>query len=586
MAVFHPYPVRCACGAELVVNLADSINVKRTPASRGWILDGILHRATCHLCGSTFTVEKPFYYTDLGRNTLFKVLPRKERHTWKAASDELDRASKFVPKGGNDRTLRVVFGMDELREKLVAQDLSIDDRELELLKVLLISEHPFLVRTPRLRLALTGSSGSALEFQASFEHNPRRFRVELPRRIADGLADDSGVLREWSKRSLKADAFDLPDHWVNMWRWSPQPGALEELRAATENVEAGKDIDVQGPAFSRMVANLPSASHLPGWAKKDLRTLFEYVKGKGLQNLQDVLFEARFGIKLEDDWSDNDDTEDIDTLWKLLKDLPDSNVEGNTRINELKLNEGEGGGWYSPTTYDIAIGSDELGRKERFENVVRHEVGHAVHEMNSDLVDRWLADKFGWRTFGVSDREIDDWVGLMGGWGNITTVQQREVRRALSAALGSGSSWNPGPSPQFPSNHPWYKASFAPRLAFEKTGAHWYRNYKRWHRVGGKAFFLNYWYRTFVVVDVSTLDLVAKMPDVYASMSHFEFFAELYALFHDLDDPRRSSIPGDVSDWLTANLGGVEPDAPMPAPPRQKRVWETVTRPGPKGKKR
>src|SRR5262245_17325940 len=119
MAVFHPHTVQCVCGNTLTVQLADSINAKRSPDTRERILRGELHRAACPACNRQMTVEKPFYYTDLSRNVLFKVCPRGERHRWKETSRELDKASTFIPGAvadTNGRTLRVIFGMDELRE--------------------------------------------------------------------------------------------------------------------------------------------------------------------------------------------------------------------------------------------------------------------------------------------------------------------------------------------------------------------------------------------------------------------------------------------------------------------------------------
>ena len=43
------------------------------------------------------------------------------------------------------------------------------DRVLELLKVLLVSEHPVLLRRPRLRLVLDRVTDDALEFVAAYE---------------------------------------------------------------------------------------------------------------------------------------------------------------------------------------------------------------------------------------------------------------------------------------------------------------------------------------------------------------------------------------------------------------------------------
>ena len=134
-------------------------------------------------------------------------------------------------------------------------------------------------------------------------------------------------------------------------------------------------------------------------------------------------------------------------------------------------------------------------------------------------------------------------------------------------------------TPSLPPGHPWHRPDFGPRLACEKTPAYWYRGFREWHRANGYAFFLNYWYKTLIAVKTETLDLVARMPDAYAAMSQFEFFAELYALYYDLDDPQRAQIPADVGQWFDSNIGTAAGGAPMPAAPREIREWETIVRP-------
>ena len=590
MAVFHPFTVKCQCGNTLVAQLADSINAKRSPEARDKILRGELHRVACPVCNRQMTVEKPFYYTDLTRDAFFKVFPRGERHRWKDASRELDDAASLFPASlsqPNSRSLRVLFGMDELREKLVAQDAGLDDRFVELLKVFLIYEHPVLLRRARLRLVLDSVNEDAVEFTAAYEHHQQRFRLDMPREIVDDLAEKNDQLKEWVKSAHPGGSiFELPDHWVNMWRWSPQPSALDQLKGYAEQVRKGEAIDTGAAGFQQMLTLLPRGNHLPSWAKQDLRSLFEFAKANNLQSLEDSLFEIRFGIELEDDWSTNKDLDDIDTLWQLMKNLPDSNVEGNTKLHEIRLDVGKGGGLYDPDTFDISIGSNELSNREGFEDVMRHEVGHAVHEMRLDLVNSWLETRFGWRVFGTTDQEIDAWVALMGGWGALTPLQIKQTRQYLRTALGKGQSWSPGPTPTPLAGHPWYGAQFGPRLAFEKTGPSWFQNYQKWYRTTGRAFFLNYWYQTLMAVDLTTLDLIAMMPDDYAAMSHFEFFAELYALHYDLDDPKRQAIPSDVSKWLDDNIGAPEQGAPMPARSAKKREWETVVRPTSQAKKK
>ena len=65
-----------------------------------------------------------------------------------------------------------------------------------------------------------------------------------------------------------------------------------------------------------------------------------------------------------------------------------------------------------------------------------------------------------------------------------------------------------------------------------------------------------------MVVDTAALNLVAKMPDNHAAMSHYEFFAEMYALYYDYDDPKRKAIPATVAKWLDENIGKRDPENP------------------------
>lgn len=572
MAVFHPYEVRCSCGNVLQLALAEAVNVERMPDARERILKGELHRAHCPACGRDFTVEKAFTYADFPRRAFFRVRPRQERHLWQETSEQLERDVGLIPASllpGARRMLRVVFGMAELREKLVAQDARLDDRKVELLKVLVAHDHPFLFQRPRLRLHLTAVLDGDYEFTASYDHRDVAYRLRLPRQVADPLIGEPELMERWVRKAhRRAPLFDLErDHWVNMWRWSPQTSALAYLKALARDIRAGKvkKLPMAASAFKNMLEYLPRGKNLPAWAKRDLQTVFTLAKKQKLGKLQDTLFEIRFGITLDDDWALNDDPTDIDTLWKLLKNLPDSNVEGNVKIDELKLEPGEGGGWYEPWSHDIYIETGALGRREWFEDVVRHEVGHAVHEMYKARVDPMLESQFGWRRFPATEAGVDDWVQLIGGWGALTSQERADVRGFLLTALGPGEKWTPGPAPHAPLGHPWNGPDFGPRLAYEQTGAHWFRNFQNWYQAGGRAFFLNYWYRELMAVGTKTLALVARMPSNYAAMSPFEFFAELYALYYDLDDPKRGIIPAAVVTWLGQNIG--VPDANAPARP-------------------
>jgi len=215
---------------------------------------------------------------------------------------------------------------------------------------------------------------------------------------------------------------------------------------------------------------------------------------------------------------------------------------------------------------------------------VRHEVGHGVHELFKANVDGWLASRFGWQRLPATPGGIDQWVALMGGWGTLSPNERGDIRNYLVQAIGRGSNWVPGPAPNPAAGHPWHHQDFGPRLAFEKTGARWYNNNATWHRHGGKAFFLNYWYRELMVVDTATLDLInTGSPSKYAAMSPLEFFAEVYALYYDLDDPRRANLAADAVQWLDQAFGTPEPGAPsMPGlAPAHRSGGARIRRPGP-----
>ena len=571
MAVFHSTPVTCSCGQTIDANLAKSVNVKRNPAVRGQILRGEFHRAACSACGAVNAVERPFYYSDPDRRSVFLVQPRGERFNHTRDGQRLTRQGRdctLLMGGVAPSQLRVVYGLDELREKLVAQDAKFDDRHVELFKLFVLHEHPFLLRTPRLQLVLSDVTSTQLEFVAYHHNQPRSYRIQLPRFLAERAASQPDQLEKWVAGAKPENSLMAPDRrWVNFRRWSTRYSALDVLRDFAKTVAAGQPIGLSSEAFITMCRRLPRASELPDWAKKDLRTLFEYAKAKNNGKAQDRLFEVRFGIGLDDEWATNSDPNDIDTIWKLLRNAPIDNIEGNVKLKEIQLIAG-GGGLYQWSGV-VQIGAKELRNQESFEDVLRHEVGHAVHANKDALINAWLKSEFGWQRFDRNQHGINQWIELMGGWnkwGPVTAAERVEISNALVQALGKGGEWKPGPRPSLPASHPWHRENFGPRLATEQSHADWYETFPGWYRANGLAFFLNYWYAELVVVKESALDLVLKMPSHYAAMSHFEFFAELYSLYYDLDDPQRKVIPKPVATWLDQNIGVPTPDNPAPPP--------------------
>jgi hypothetical protein len=575
LSTFRKFSVQCVCRHNFEAELAVAINAERMPELRKAIVEGRLHRLTCPSCGRKFTVEKQFVYVDLQRSTIIHVRPPRESHLWRHASAELDRGLERLDWHGvvrSSMTRRLAFGIGELRDKLIAQDAKLDDRHVELAKVLAIHEHPVLLRRPRLRMFLDRVHDDRIEFFAGYDHAQQAFRTSIPRSSFDRLAG-GGTGANWVKSAHKLDIFQpQSDHWVSIRRWAPSNTALGTLHDAAAQARRGQSVDFDSDDFKTMLEHLPRGSQLTTTAKVDLRDLEKLAKSDRRSDVQEALFKIRFGVELDDEWGLNKKAAGIDTLWALLNDLPDTNVEGNSHIHEIFLEPGNSGGTYNPSSEDVNIAVD-LTNADEFQNTVRHEIGHAVQKKldaeKDGLVCKYLSRRFGWVSFPGTTAGATQWVDAMKGWSGHSSAERARIADALVKGLGPGKTFTPPPPPNPPAGDPWWAADFAPRLALTRTLENWYDSNARWYRHQGNAYFVNYFYREFMVVSESTLDFInSKMPWNYAAMSPHEFFAEMYALYYRLDARDRANIERPDLQWFAKNIGKPRNGAvPAPATP-------------------
>jgi hypothetical protein len=559
MSMFHTYSISCPDGHSFKVKLARGINAVRTPKLKQDILDGTFHRVSCPDCKKKFRVEKAFSYTDLAKNLFVQVKPRSHFFNWKEASERLVDKAKKIPAKLSDpkhRKVRIAYGLEELREKILCEELKISDTVLELAKVILLYDHPFLMNRPRLALSLKSATKSELVFTASHEHDKRQYSIHVPKRSIVDFGKNEKALKQWLKNNTDLNNILDPKkgNYVHFKRLLPQTNALSALRRFAKDASTGKTIDHGSAEFKRMLKSLPRGSHLSTTAKNDIKILKSYAKRKKLPKLSGELWEVYFGKDMEDDFWTNSDKNDIDTIWRLFEELPDNNIEGNNRIKEISLSGEPGGGG----TFDSENGEIELGNKtgtEDFEDTIRHEVGHGVYYEYEKKIQKWLEAEFGWQVFDFDTKGLDTWMNLMGGWGKLGSKEKKQVYDCLKKAFEHPDDWERGDIGELKADHPMSNKKFAARKVYDCTPGDWFRAFKSWHTYKDKAFFLNYYYDRLYVVNKNTLGLIGKMPDNYAAMSHEEFFAELYALYYDKDDPKRKVIPPHVMQWMKSNLG-------------------------------
>lgn len=573
MSVFQPTAVKCPqCDAKQFVDLLDTINVDRFAWLRDRILQRKLHRLSCPRCGADALIEKKLFYMDRGRNTFILIATPRSRPDYRKAPQVLNRLVAQIPvplRGSRSRYTRTVFGLEEMREKLVAQDAGLDDRIVELMKGYILEDHPVLMRRPRLRIVLETVSSEAVHFTASYDHSTERFDIGIDRTIVSRVESNiTKVRRSFAEVHQKDSIFAAPaSSWISFNRWSSTNDAIALLQAFAEKARRQETIDTSSTDFGRMVRGLPRGSQLPTGAKRDLRDVRDALRAVTPpdERALDKLFEVRFAKDLEDEWGTNATAQDIPRIWDVLEALPPMNVEGNIKLRSILVNVGSGGGFYL-WSGDIELGDRDIEQNPAgFDSTLRHEVGHAVMDQAMPLVQGWLTTRFGWQYFDPSNAaSLNTWIAMMyPRWSQVQPHTQQQIRDAIKASLGPTQQWGPPPRYSLPPDHLWNQPDFGPRIALERSTTNWYDSNRDWYRVGTKAFFGNYWYAWPMAVNTDALDMINSfMPSAYAAMSHFEFFAELYALYFDPGNPARNQIPPDVMQWFATNIG--RPPAPRP----------------------
>jgi CpXC motif protein len=134
--------VTCPCGNTQTMRVALGIHVTRAPAVRDDILARRLHRATC-TCGKRLHVAARFEYTDLDRKQFVLVRGSDEIAAWPAHEVELratmrqafELGAPMVSELVRSIRGRVVFGQEQLREKLVVWAAGLDDALVECVKL-------------------------------------------------------------------------------------------------------------------------------------------------------------------------------------------------------------------------------------------------------------------------------------------------------------------------------------------------------------------------------------------------------------------------------------------------------------------
>lgn len=153
------------------VFVATSVNAERHPHMRDAILRRSFHVFECGACRAPIGIEKEFLYIDLLRRELYGVFPLAAAADPDAAARQVadafetalgEHAGKQVVPLAEGMRVRVCFGIEELREKIVARAAGLSDLALELLKADILAANPELAAlgVHTLRLEAVGEDGN------------------------------------------------------------------------------------------------------------------------------------------------------------------------------------------------------------------------------------------------------------------------------------------------------------------------------------------------------------------------------------------------------------------------------------------
>ena len=154
MSITNKELLRCACGHEEPVMIVKSLNAGRHPHLRDEVLRRQLHRFVCPACKRLLVIDSDFFWFDWHRKQFIGVFPSAKRNQAEQFQRVLDetfeltmkeQAPVFVKNYAEGFYVRTVFGVEELREKLVIHEAGLDDFLVEMLKAECLLSHPELV---------------------------------------------------------------------------------------------------------------------------------------------------------------------------------------------------------------------------------------------------------------------------------------------------------------------------------------------------------------------------------------------------------------------------------------------------------
>lgn len=200
MSLSQQVDITCvSCGRKLTITTWLSIHAQQHPALKTQLLQHSLHRKACESCGAVNTVAIPILYHDPKHPSMIWFNPNQH-----APDEHIQNIMDNLPVEIMQRYMfRIVSDMNSLIEKIRCFDDALDDRVMELVKLLLLQQwlkqHPD--SSTEIRIYYTDTTentrSSRLNFVILAPQKDETNTISIPRYIYDGvLSDFRSLLRD------------------------------------------------------------------------------------------------------------------------------------------------------------------------------------------------------------------------------------------------------------------------------------------------------------------------------------------------------------------------------------------------------
>lgn len=136
--------IKCpSCGQLSEMTVWESITAVDSPDLKAELLCGRLNIFRCASCGAAALVPNPVLYTDSEKRLMITFVPSAdmEKHTNLLAVRSASKASGELD-GISEYNLRFVSTYNEFLEKILIFDNGLQDKVIEVLKILVLSQEP------------------------------------------------------------------------------------------------------------------------------------------------------------------------------------------------------------------------------------------------------------------------------------------------------------------------------------------------------------------------------------------------------------------------------------------------------------